>query len=306
MKGLNRKFIVSIFISIIAICYVSLAISYAWFFANRAQDNAANNLKIVNFDGGIFYYHDNYEYDEEGNPTDYKGFQGNQTFDNTKEITDKFVSGAGAIMTMPDMLPNVRFLYLVKLKHNYESSIKAHFYINNYISYLGVKKADGSLQDQSECPKDVDRSDGNGDYDYVSLSEAINIYIGNTALKLNETSDVDLLQTFVNDKTLDNERFHERSGDLITTNIDNFMDTSRNGVPLLHSVDIPPSDESNEFYYVPVMFEFSNNSDTYYISTSVEGKDGNYFKHSTDKGNSNVYKNLTFEIKEFEITPYSK
>ena len=43
MKGQNRKLVISLFISIIAICYVSLAISYAWFFANRAQDNSANN-----------------------------------------------------------------------------------------------------------------------------------------------------------------------------------------------------------------------------------------------------------------------
>ena len=50
MKNQNRKLVVSLFISIIAICYVSLAISYAWFFANRAQDNAANNLKIVSFE----------------------------------------------------------------------------------------------------------------------------------------------------------------------------------------------------------------------------------------------------------------
>ena len=64
MKGQNRKLVISLFISIIAICYVSLAISYAWFFANRAQDNSANNLKIVDFNGDIFYYKDNYEYDE--------------------------------------------------------------------------------------------------------------------------------------------------------------------------------------------------------------------------------------------------
>ena len=121
MKGQNRKLVISLFISIIAICYVSLAISYAWFFANRAQDNSANNLKIVDFNGDIFYYKDNYEYDENGEGTDYKGFQGDQTFDNTLSLTDKFVSGTGSIMTMPDMLPNVSFLYLVKLKHNYES-----------------------------------------------------------------------------------------------------------------------------------------------------------------------------------------
>ena len=58
MKGQNRKLVISLFISIIAICYVSLAISYAWFFANRAQDNSANNLKIVDFNGDIFYYKD--------------------------------------------------------------------------------------------------------------------------------------------------------------------------------------------------------------------------------------------------------
>ena len=56
MKNQNRKLVVSLFISIIAICYVSLAISYAWFFANRAQDNAANNLKIVSFDGSLYAY----------------------------------------------------------------------------------------------------------------------------------------------------------------------------------------------------------------------------------------------------------
>ena len=60
MKGQNRKLVISLFISIIAICYVSLAISYAWFFANRAQDNSANNLKIVDFNGDIFHYKDNY------------------------------------------------------------------------------------------------------------------------------------------------------------------------------------------------------------------------------------------------------
>lgn len=306
MKGQNRKLVISLFISIIAICYVSLAISYAWFFANRAQDNSANNLKIVDFNGDIFYYKDNYEYDENGEAKDYKGFQGDQTFNNSLSLTDKFVSGTGSIMTMPDMLPNVRFLYLVKLKHNYESSIQAHFFINSYESYLGVKNADGTLKDQSECPKDVERPNDSNDYDYISLSEAINIYIGGSALKLNDSASVTSLQDFVNKDDFTFERFHARDVDgRITTNIDTSMDTSKHGVPLLTSVDIPPSTETDEYYYVPIMFEFSNNKDTYYSSTKVNGKDGNFYTHN-EKGNSNVYKNLTFEINEFEITPYSK
>ena len=83
------------------------------------------------------------------------------------------------------------------------------------------------------------------------------------------------------------------------------MDTSKHGVPLLTSVDIPSSTETDEYYYVPIMFEFSNNKDTYYSSTKVNGKDGNFYTHN-ENGNSNVYKNLTFKINEFEITPYSK
>ena len=75
MKGQNRKLVISLFISLIAICYVSLAISYAWFFANRAQDNDVNNLKIVNFEGSLYTYKYNYENGDTSNEKNFTGFQ---------------------------------------------------------------------------------------------------------------------------------------------------------------------------------------------------------------------------------------
>ena len=69
----------------------------------------------------------------------------------------------------------------------------------------------------------------------------------------------------------------------------------------LSSVTIPASTEENPYYYVPVMFEFSNSRETFYKT-----KNGEEYYHDYKNGNSNVYKGMSFIIKEFEITPYSK
>ena len=78
------------------------------------------------------------------------------------------------------------------------------------------------------------------------------------------------------------------------------MDAENGGVPFLTSVRIPTSTSTDPYYYVPIMFEFSDKKETYYRY------DSGYFVHDATDGNSNAYKNLTFEILEFEVTPYIK
>ena len=56
MKTNNRKFVISTLISLISLCYIGMAFSYAWFFSLRSQKNAADNLKIVSFEGEIYEY----------------------------------------------------------------------------------------------------------------------------------------------------------------------------------------------------------------------------------------------------------
>ena len=129
MKGQNRKLVISLFISLIAICYVSLAISYAWFFANRAQDNDVNNLKIVNFEGSLYTYKYNYENGDTSNDKNFTGFQVlndsmKRNFPSSDSLNNgyplisdvdnnaDFILPSGEItLHMEDMLPNVRFLF---------------------------------------------------------------------------------------------------------------------------------------------------------------------------------------------------
>ena len=268
-----------------------MAFSYAWFFSLRSQKNAADNLKIVSFEGEIYEYIENYEM-ENDNKT-YKGFQGNQTFSDTEpnKIFSYFEKCTTIDFTMPTLLPNTKYLYLLKLRHNMETAINANFYINSYESYYGQRG-----QDQTQAP----HKDENN---IVSLSEAINIYIYEYVLT--ETTYADGLNALVNygDYTT-YEKFHSRNNNKteITSNYYTSMDTAKGGVPFLTSVSIPKSTSTDPYYYVPIMFEFSDKKETYYKYDS----ETHYFVHDATDGNSNAYKNLTFEILEFEVTPYIK
>ena len=291
MKTNNRKFVISTLISLISLCYIGMAFSYAWFFSLRSQKNAADNLKIVSFEGEIYEYIENYEM-ENDNKT-YKGFQGNQTFSDTEpnKIFSYFEKCTTIDFTMPTLLPNTKYLYLLKLRHNMETAINANFYINSYESFYGQRG-----QDQTQAPhKDKDN--------IVSLSEAINIYIYTSTLT--EATYADGLNALVNygDYTT-YEKFHSRNNDKteITSNYYTSMDTAKGGVPFLTSVSIPKSTSTDPYYYVPIMFEFSDKKETYYKYDS----ETHYFVHDATDGNSNAYKNLTFEILEFEVTPYTK
>ena len=319
MKNQNRKLVVSLFISIIAICYVSLAISYAWFFANRAQDNAANNLKIVSFDGSLYAYKYNYENGDTSDEKNFTGFQvlseankrifpsADTTANNWPLITDEgtngdFIVPAGELqLHMEDMLPNVRFLFLIKLRHNFETSVDAHFNINDYECILASSISNFPIA--SDRTFDDNRK-------YISLSEAINIYIANEAIPykdlLGSTPNYDVLSSLTNNinEYSTYEKFHTR-----TTNDDDTVSISKNmyikpfeeSEKYLSSVTIPASTEENPYYYVPVMFEFSNSRETFYKAKNAEE-----YYHDYKNGNSNVYKGMSFMIKEFEITPYTK
>ena len=289
MKTNNRKFVISTLISLISLCYIGMAFSYAWFFSLRSQKNAADNLKIVSFEGEIYEYIENYEM-ENDNKT-YKGFQGNQTFSNTEpnKIFSYFEKCTTIDFTMPTLLPNTKYLYLLKLRHNMETAINANFYINSYESYYGQRG-----QDQTQAP----HKDENN---IVSLSEAINIYIYEYVLT--ETTYADGLNALVNYVDYKKyEKFHKMNDNdtEIKFNYYTSMDTTKGGVPFLTSVSIPTSTSTDPYYYVPIMFEFSDKKETYYRY------DSGYFVHDAADGNSNAYKNLTFEISEFEVTPYTK
>ena len=80
MKNNKNKFVISTLISLISLCYIGMAFSYAWFFSLRSQKNAADNLKIVGFEGEIYEYKENYETEENGANKTYKGFQDTQKF----------------------------------------------------------------------------------------------------------------------------------------------------------------------------------------------------------------------------------
>ena len=328
MKGKNRKLVISLFISIIAICYVSLAISYAWFFANRAQDNAANNLKIVDFEGGLYTYKYNYE---NGDTTNEKNFTGFQVLNNEMKRTfpssetssngfplisdvdnnaDFIVPSGELTLHMEDMLPNVRFLFLVKLRHNYENPVTAHFNINDYECVLA------SQNQEAQFPINKDRLEqgitDDDDRKYVSLSEAINIYIANEAIPYNDllgsAPNYDILSSLTNNigEYDEYEKFHTRtvneSGETtISKNIYKDSTLITEAEKALADVSIPASTDENPYYYVPMMFEFSNSRETFYKTS-----DGINYQHNSNDGNSNVYKGMSFIIKEFEITPYSK
>ena len=266
-----------------------MAFSYAWFFSLRSQKNAADNLKIVSFEGEIYEYIENYEM-ENGNKT-YKGFQGNQTFSDTEpnKIFSYFEKCTTIDFTMPTLLPNTKYLYLLKLRHNMETAINANFYINSYESYYGQRG-----QDQTQAPHKDDNN-------IVSLSEAINIYIYEYVLT--ETTYADGLNALVNYVDYKKyEKFHKMNDNdtEIKFNYYTSMDAAKGGVPFLTSVSIPTSTSTDPYYYVPIMFEFSDKKETYYRY------DSGYFVHDATDGNSNAYKNLTFEITEFEVTPYTK
>ncbi len=289
MKNNKNKFVISTLISLISLCYIGMAFSYAWFFSLRSQKNAADNLKIVIFEGEIYEYIENYEM-ENGNKT-YKGFQGNQTFSDTEpnKIFSYFEKCTTIDFTMPTLLPNTKYLYLLKLRHNMETAINANFYINSYESYYGQRG-----QDQTQAP----HKDENN---IVSLSEAINIYIYEYVLT--ETTYADGLNALVNYVDYKKyEKFHKINDNdtEIKFNYYTSMDTAKGGVPFLTSVSIPTSTSTDPYYYVPIMFEFSDKKETYYRY------DSGYFVHDATDGNSNAYKNLTFEITEFEVTPYTK
>ena len=291
MKNNKNKFVISTLISLISLCYIGMAFSYAWFFSLRSQKNAADNLKIVSFEGEIYEYIENYEM-ENDNKT-YKGFQGNQTFSDTEpnKIFSYFEKCTTIDFTMPTLLPNTKYLYLLKLRHNMETAINANFYINSYESYYGQRG-----QDQTQAP----HKDENN---IVSLSEAINIYIYEYVLT--ETTYAEGLNALVNYLDYKKyEKFHKMNDNdtEIKFNYYTSMDTTKGGVPFLTSVSIPTSTSTDPYYYVPIMFEFSDKKETYYKYDS----ETHYFVHDATDGNSNAYKNLTFEILEFEVTPYIK
>ena len=274
-----------------------MAFSYAWFFSLRSQKNAADNLKIVSFEGEIYEYIENYEM-ENGNKT-YKGFQGNQTFSDTEpnKIFSYFEKCTTIDFTMPTLLPNTKYLYLLKLRHNMETDINANFYINSYESYYGQKD-----QNDDQAPYKEDGSE-------VSLSEAINIYIYTEALT--ETTYIEELKKLVNYTDYTRyERFHTRTKTVldsieyskIDSNYATTMDTKNGGVPFLTSVSIPKSTSTDQYYYVPIMFEFSDEKETYY----KYNPETRYYEYNPSDGTSNAYRNLTFEITEFEVTPYTK
>lgn len=271
-----------------------MAFSYARFFSLRSQKNETNNLKIVGFEGEIYEYKGNYEIVEKEGGTKtktYKGFQETQTFDNKKEFLSYFDKCTTIDFKMLTLLPNTKYLYLLKLRHNMETAINANFYINSYESFYGQRG-----QDQTQAPhKDKDN--------IVSLSEAINIYIYEYVLT--ETTYADGLNALVNYVDYKKyEKFHKMSDSdtEIKFNYYTSMDTAKGGVPFLTSVSIPTSTSTDPYYYVPIMFEFSDKKETYYKYDS----ETHYFVHDATDGNSNAYKNLTFEILEFEVTPYIK
>ena len=276
-----------------------MAFSYAWFFSLRSQKNAADNLKIVGFEGEIYEYKENYETEENGTNKTYKGFQDTQKFDDPEAdtILSYFDECTTIDFKMPTLLPNTKYLYLLKLRHNMETDINANFYINSYESYYGQKD-----QNDDQAPYKEDGSE-------VSLSEAINIYIYTEALT--ETTYIEELKKLVNYTDYTRyERFHTRTKTVldsieyskIDSNYATTMDTKNGGVPFLTSVSIPKSTSTDPYYYVPIMFEFSDKKETYYKYDS----ETHYFVHDATDGNSNAYKNITFEITEFEVTPYTK
>ena len=299
MKNNKNKFVISTLISLISLCYIGMAFSYAWFFSLRSQKNAADNLKIVSFEGEIYEYRENYETEEDGTKT-YKGFQDSQTFDDPQadNILSYFEECTTIDFKMLTLLPKTKYLYLLKLRHNMETDINAYFYINSYNSYYGSS-------DDSQAPfKDENHTV------QVSLSEAINIYIYTSTLT--EATYADGLNALVNygDYTT-YEKFHSRNNNKteITSNYATTMDTTESGggEPLLTKVSIPSSTSDDPYYYVPIMFEFSDKKDTYYsYSYNKDDPTKSYYYHDTAYGTSNVYKNLTFVITEFEVTPYTK
>ena len=325
MKGQNRKLVISLFISLIAICYVSLAISYAWFFANRAQDNDVNNLKIVNFEGSLYTYKYNYENGDTSNDKNFTGFQVlndsmKRNFPSSDSLNNgyplisdvdnnaDFILPSGEItLHMEDMLPNVRFLFLVKLKHNYDDAITAHFNINDYVCVLATQN------NEAKFPIDQNRVNQGlvDDRKYVSLSEAINIYIANEAIPysylLGSSPNYDILSSLANNigEYDTYEKFHTRTtnGDTTTISKNIYINSSLSSEEEKNLADvlIPASTEENPYYYIPLMFEFSNSRETFYKTI-----DGENYVHNSNDGNSNVYKGMSFVINEFEITPYSK
>lgn len=281
-----------------------MAFSYAWFFSLRSQKNAADNLKIVGFEGEIYEYKENYETEENGTNKTYKGFQDTQKFDDPEAdtILSYFDECATIDFKIPTLLPNTKYLYLLKLRHNMETDINANFYINSYESYYGQKGTSST-----QAPLKEDGSE-------VSLSEAINIYIYEKALK--EKEYVEGLNSLVNytDYTT-YESFHTRTKmedgfyKIDSNCATSMVEKDKGGNPLLTSVSIPVSTSTDQYYYVPIMFEFSDENDTYYKYTegvSEKGEKIFYYEHNPSDGTSNAYRNLTFEIKEFEVTPYTK
>ena len=183
-----------------------------------------------------------------------------------------------------------------------------HNDINNYECVLA------SQDQEAQFPIDLDRVKQGitDDRKFVSLSEAINIYIANEAIPYNDllgaATNYDILSSLTNNigEYDEYEKFHTRTVNesrvtTISKNIYKDSTLITEAEKALADVSIPASTDENPYYYVPMMFEFSNSRETFYKTS-----DGKNYQHNSKDGNSNVYKGMSFIIKEFEITPYSK
>ena len=293
----KRRIISSLFLCVISFIYASLALTFAWFIVNQKEDFTSSNFQIVNFNGDLFSYNGNIT--DKG---DYRGFsilgKGGtyQTLDKTAipgEVNSSFslveTKDYSNAFKMSELLPDIRYCFLVGLDSLFDQTLDANFIIDKYQSSM-VNNYINPITKDNLINGTTSRN--------IALTEAINIYIGDPLYidKKDTTSistTLNSIEKFINSSEgvgVDDikDSFH---GDLRDKNI---YETSTTPYTL-KTISI----NSYQRAYVPLIFEFSNNNKTYYSYDELNA----CYKHDI-LGNSNVYKSMSFVINLFTITPY--
>lgn len=292
-KKRKDRVIKSMVLCMISSLYSAFMMSFAWFLSKRSVDNDASSFTMAGFTGDMYYLNDDYIIDSSS--TDYhKGYEKGQlsytdynqgeSFINARFTKRSFTSSNYKNpFGMKEILPNVRYCYLFRIKAINQKEA---------IGYFSMKYVCSSVTENQSLPKDTDNDD-------ISLSRAVNIYMPDSAYTLSQTKEI---YEFINGKKVDDsdieesqyEKFHKDNKNYSTTQTNDFQN---NTSYLLHSLSV-----SDEYVYVPIVFEFSGDDSTLYKYDSETGLYEKYSSGSKEGYNSNVYKMIQLDITYFSIS----